>query len=124
MKRQKSRSYGLSFQEFRPRFVLFPVVRTGGIDVARGLVSASVASRVMAVNNSHVKGGGVARRRRCIRSLERCREICQAMLLWNDASGGNSTDHSSQVRTLSDSRFAKPRALGIRLNKEALSVLG
>ncbi|GBM82177.1 hypothetical protein AVEN_178934-1 [Araneus ventricosus] len=27
------------------------------IDVARGLVSASVASRVMAVNRSHVKGG-------------------------------------------------------------------
>ncbi|GBO33776.1 hypothetical protein AVEN_45267-1, partial [Araneus ventricosus] len=32
----------------------------------------------MAVNSSHVKGGGEARRRHCIRSLERCREICQA----------------------------------------------
>ncbi|GBO07488.1 hypothetical protein AVEN_124508-1 [Araneus ventricosus] len=53
----KPRSYGLSFPEFRPRFALFPVVGTGRIDMARGLVSASVVSRVMAVNGSHVKGG-------------------------------------------------------------------
>ncbi|GBN53803.1 hypothetical protein AVEN_237894-1 [Araneus ventricosus] len=48
--------------------------------MARGLVSASVVSRVMAVNSSHVKGGGVARRRQCVRSLERCGEIWQARL--------------------------------------------
>ncbi|GBM98557.1 hypothetical protein AVEN_186094-1 [Araneus ventricosus] len=75
----KPRSYGLSFHEFRPRFALFPVVGTGRIGVARGLVSASVVSRFMAVNSSHSKGRrGVSRRRQCIRSLERCREICQA----------------------------------------------
>ncbi|GBM38163.1 hypothetical protein AVEN_48495-1 [Araneus ventricosus] len=53
----KPRSYGLSFHEFRPRFALFPIVGTRRIDVARGLVSVSVVSRVMAVNSSHVKGG-------------------------------------------------------------------
>ncbi|GBM65269.1 hypothetical protein AVEN_213550-1 [Araneus ventricosus] len=41
----------------RPRFALFPIVGTGRIDVTRGLVSAFVVSRVMAVNRSHVKGG-------------------------------------------------------------------
>ncbi|GBM85846.1 hypothetical protein AVEN_37493-1 [Araneus ventricosus] len=54
----KLRSYVLSFHEFRPRFVLFPMVGTGRIDVARRLVSASVVSRVMAVNCSHFKGKG------------------------------------------------------------------
>ncbi|GBM27969.1 hypothetical protein AVEN_20582-1 [Araneus ventricosus] len=54
----KLRSYGLSFHDFRPRFALFPIVGTGRIEVARGLVSASVASHVMAVNSSDVKGGG------------------------------------------------------------------
>ncbi|GBO15059.1 hypothetical protein AVEN_212782-1 [Araneus ventricosus] len=54
----KLRSYGLSFLEFRPRFALFPIVGTGRIDVARGFVSASVVSRVMAVNSSHIKGKG------------------------------------------------------------------
>ncbi|GBM16305.1 hypothetical protein AVEN_194046-1 [Araneus ventricosus] len=54
----KLRSYSLSFHEFRPRYVLFPIVGTERIAVARGLVSASVASRVMAVNSLHVKGGG------------------------------------------------------------------
>ncbi|GBM59172.1 hypothetical protein AVEN_18060-1 [Araneus ventricosus] len=56
--RVKLRSYGLSFHEFRPRFALFPIVGTGRIEVVRGLVSASVASRVMAVNSLHVKEGG------------------------------------------------------------------
>ncbi|GBM03830.1 hypothetical protein AVEN_231303-1 [Araneus ventricosus] len=51
-------SYGLSFHEFRPRFVLFPTVGTGKIDVARGLVSAYVVSRVMVVTSSHIKGRG------------------------------------------------------------------
>ncbi|GBM15880.1 hypothetical protein AVEN_258425-1 [Araneus ventricosus] len=43
----KLRSISLSFHELRPWFALFPVVGTGRIDVACGLVSASVASRVM-----------------------------------------------------------------------------
>ncbi|GBN09016.1 hypothetical protein AVEN_90927-1 [Araneus ventricosus] len=54
----KLRSYGLFLHEFRPRFVLFPIVGTGRIDAARGLVSASVVSRVIAVNSSHIKGRG------------------------------------------------------------------
>ncbi|GBM15274.1 hypothetical protein AVEN_155547-1 [Araneus ventricosus] len=52
------RSYGLSFYELCPRFVLFPIVGTGRIDVACGLVSASAVSSVMAVNSSHLKGKG------------------------------------------------------------------
>ncbi|GBN21150.1 hypothetical protein AVEN_37831-1 [Araneus ventricosus] len=52
------RSYSLSFHEFRPRFALFPIVGTGRIVVAREFVSASVASLVIVVNNSHIKGGG------------------------------------------------------------------
>ncbi|GBL54176.1 hypothetical protein AVEN_190426-1 [Araneus ventricosus] len=103
----KLRSYGLFFHEFRPRFVLFPIVGTGRIDVARGLVSASVVSRVIAVNSSHIKGRGVARQLQCIGSHVRCRYICQATRRWNDATGRNSTDHSPQVRTLSDSRFGQ-----------------
>ncbi|GBM43024.1 hypothetical protein AVEN_88619-1 [Araneus ventricosus] len=47
----------------------------------------------------------VARRRQSIRSLMRCQEICQATRLRNGATGRNSTDHSPQVRTSSDSRF-------------------
>ncbi|GBL85831.1 hypothetical protein AVEN_63164-1 [Araneus ventricosus] len=54
----KLRSNGLSFHEFRLRFALFPVVGIGRIDVARGFVSASVVSRVMAVNRSRIKGKG------------------------------------------------------------------
>ncbi|GBM75189.1 hypothetical protein AVEN_129211-1 [Araneus ventricosus] len=44
-----------------------------------------------------------------------CREICQATHRKNGASGRNSTDHSPQVRTSSDSRFAKPHAMETRL---------
>ncbi|GBO23568.1 hypothetical protein AVEN_196839-1 [Araneus ventricosus] len=33
----KLRSYGLSFHEFRPRFVLFRFVRRGRIEVIRGV---------------------------------------------------------------------------------------
>ncbi|GBN82891.1 hypothetical protein AVEN_15939-1, partial [Araneus ventricosus] len=43
----KPRSYGLSFHEFRQWFALFPVVGTERIDVARGIASAPVVSRVM-----------------------------------------------------------------------------
>ncbi|GBN91304.1 hypothetical protein AVEN_31561-1 [Araneus ventricosus] len=104
--------YGLSFQEIRPRFSLFPIVGTGRIDVARGLPSASIVSCVLEVNSSYVKGGVVARRRRCVHPLEHCQEICQATRRENTAIGWNSTDHSPQVRTSSDSRFAKPHAVG------------
>ncbi|GBM39220.1 hypothetical protein AVEN_223838-1 [Araneus ventricosus] len=67
------RSYGLSFHELHLWFEIFPVVETVRMDVARGLVSASVASRVMTANCSHIKGRGAARRRQGIRSFERCR---------------------------------------------------
>ncbi|GBM80515.1 hypothetical protein AVEN_123270-1 [Araneus ventricosus] len=92
----KPRSYGLYFHEFRPRFVLLPVIGTGRIDVARGLVSASAVSRFMALNSSHVKGGGVARLRQWIRSLQCWREICQATRRRNGAAVRNSNDHSPQ----------------------------
>ncbi|GBN99391.1 hypothetical protein AVEN_72217-1 [Araneus ventricosus] len=105
--RLKLPSYGLPFHEFRPRFVLFPIVGTGRIDVARGLVSASVASRVMAVNSSHVKG---TRRRQRFRSLERCRGICQATLRRNGAIVRNSTDHKYEPRATRG--LAKPHAVG------------
>ncbi|GBM52913.1 hypothetical protein AVEN_197219-1 [Araneus ventricosus] len=54
----KLRSYGLSFCELQPWFALFLFVRTGRIDVDRGLVNTSVVSRVMTVNSSHIKGRG------------------------------------------------------------------
>ncbi|GBL69406.1 hypothetical protein AVEN_11667-1 [Araneus ventricosus] len=113
----KSRSYGLSFLEFRPLFAISNVVGTERIDMTRGLVSVSVVSRVMAVNSSHVKGRGVAKCRQCTRSLERCREICQATRFGKGANGRNSTDHSPHVRTSRDSRFAKPHAVGTRLKR-------
>ncbi|GBN85748.1 hypothetical protein AVEN_116474-1 [Araneus ventricosus] len=90
----KLRSYGLSFHKFRPRFALFLVVGTGRIDVTRGLVvSTSVVSGVMAVNSSHIKGGGVARRRNwsefhrlqsTTTNIERL-EVCQATRRGNKA---------------------------------------
>ncbi|GBL79326.1 hypothetical protein AVEN_260028-1 [Araneus ventricosus] len=88
----KPRSYDLSFHEFRPRFALFPVVRTGRTNVACGLVSASVISLVMAVNSSHVKGGGVGRQRQCIYSLEKI------TYRRNGATVRNSTDHSPKYK--------------------------
>ncbi|GBM00793.1 hypothetical protein AVEN_257324-1 [Araneus ventricosus] len=57
----------------------------------------------------------MAKRHQCTRSLELCREIFQAMCRGNGATGRNSTDHSPQVRTSSDSKFAKPHAVGTRL---------
>ncbi|GBN35794.1 hypothetical protein AVEN_204782-1 [Araneus ventricosus] len=78
----KLRSNGLSFHEFRPRFVLFLVVGTRRIDVARGLVSGSVVSRVVAVSSSHIKG---TRRCHCICSLEHCRDICKGKRRRNGA---------------------------------------
>ncbi|GBM16711.1 hypothetical protein AVEN_217974-1 [Araneus ventricosus] len=52
------RSNVLFFHKFRPRFALLPVVGTGSIDVACGLVSASAGSRVMAVKIPRIKGKG------------------------------------------------------------------
>ncbi|GBN35371.1 hypothetical protein AVEN_163366-1 [Araneus ventricosus] len=94
----------------RVPFALFPVGGTRRLEVARGLVSECVVSLVMVINSSPIKGGGVARRRLCIRSLERYREICQATRSRNGSTGWNSIDHSPQVRTSSNSRFAKPHA--------------
>ncbi|GBN62610.1 hypothetical protein AVEN_8352-1 [Araneus ventricosus] len=114
--RRKTNRVCLSFHECRPRFALFPIVGTGRIDVACGLVSASVVPRVMAVNRSHVKGGGAGRRRLCIRSLERCQEIGQATRSFQGASVRNSTDHSPHIRTSKDSWFAKLQAVRTRIN--------
>ncbi|GBM39598.1 hypothetical protein AVEN_201582-1 [Araneus ventricosus] len=90
----KLRSYGLPFHESSLWFQLFHIVGTGRTDEARGLVRASVVSYVMAVNSSHVKGGGAGRHRQCIRSLERCLEIFQATRCGNGATVRISTDHS------------------------------
>ncbi|GBL97925.1 hypothetical protein AVEN_127026-1 [Araneus ventricosus] len=73
-------SYSLSFHEFRLRFAFFPIVGTGRIEVARGLVSACVVCRVMAVNSWHIKG---RRSGQCIRSLEHSRDIRKATRLRN-----------------------------------------
>ncbi|GBM59617.1 hypothetical protein AVEN_218929-1 [Araneus ventricosus] len=56
----KLRSKDLSFHRFHPRIAFFPVVGTGRIDVARGLVSESVVSSVGALNRSHIKGPNAA----------------------------------------------------------------
>ncbi|GBO05759.1 hypothetical protein AVEN_188738-1 [Araneus ventricosus] len=106
-------SYGLSFHEFRPRFVLFPIIETGRIEVARGLVSASVASRVMPVNRG---GSG---QKASVHPFSRALPIdlpSYEPLERRDCS--SSTDHSPQVRTSSDSRFYQTtrhenKALGI-----------
>ncbi|GBO21435.1 hypothetical protein AVEN_61385-1 [Araneus ventricosus] len=90
----------MSFRKFRPRFALFPVFGTGRINVVCGLVSASVVSRVVAVNSSHIKE---ARRRHCIRSLKHCRDICKV----KRRRKGTSTDHSQQMRTSSGSKFGQ-----------------
>ncbi|GBN88987.1 hypothetical protein AVEN_173425-1 [Araneus ventricosus] len=106
--RVKPRSYGLSFHEFRPRFALFHLAGIGRIDVARGLLSASVVSGVMAVNSSHVKGRGsgqTASVHPFTRTLPRDLP--------------SHADHSPQVRTSSDSRFDKRHAVGTRLKESA-----
>ncbi|GBN56367.1 hypothetical protein AVEN_173546-1 [Araneus ventricosus] len=76
-------SNGLSFRELRRRFALLPAVGTRRIDVDCGLVSASVVSRVVTINSSRIKE---ARRRHCIRSLERSRDICKSTRLRNGTS--------------------------------------
>ncbi|GBM31244.1 hypothetical protein AVEN_223442-1 [Araneus ventricosus] len=87
-------SYGLSFHELHTQFALFFAVGTGRIDEARGLVSPSVVSRLMAVNRSYIKGG-CGQTRQCIRSFERCQEICQATRHGNGAIGRNSIEQST-----------------------------
>ncbi|GBL84792.1 hypothetical protein AVEN_93828-1 [Araneus ventricosus] len=68
----------------------------------------------MAVNSSHVKEGGrVSRRLKCIRLLERCRQICQATRRLNSATGRNSTDHKYEPRATRG--FTEPHAMGTRL---------
>ncbi|GBN94195.1 hypothetical protein AVEN_10036-1 [Araneus ventricosus] len=106
----KPRSHDQITHRFRPRLAFFPVVGTKRFYGARGFVSASVVSRVVAVNSSDNKG------RQCIRSLERCREICQAMRRWNGVTGRNSPDHSPQMRTSSDSKFGQVTRYWNKLN--------
>ncbi|GBM40772.1 hypothetical protein AVEN_157911-1 [Araneus ventricosus] len=102
----KPLSYGQSYQEFRPRFLLFPIIETARIDVTRGLVSASAASRVVAVNSLHIKGRGSGQTA-SEHPLTRVLHIDMPSHAPSDgATGRNSTDHSPQVRTLSNSRFA------------------
>ncbi|GBN87506.1 hypothetical protein AVEN_180771-1 [Araneus ventricosus] len=87
---------------FRLRFALFPVVGTGRIDVTRGLVSASVVSRVVAINSSHIKGPDDAIASVHSRAAEifaKSRAVGRVSL--------NSTDHSPQVRTSSDPKFGQ-----------------
>ncbi|GBO20427.1 hypothetical protein AVEN_199582-1 [Araneus ventricosus] len=58
----KPRTHDQITHRFRPRCALLTVVGTGRFDVARGLVRASVVSRVVAVNSSNIKD---ARTERC-----------------------------------------------------------
>ncbi|GBN52138.1 hypothetical protein AVEN_145806-1 [Araneus ventricosus] len=90
-----------------------PSFGTGRIGVASWLASASVVSRFMAVNNSQVKGG---RRGQTVSVHPFTRALPRdlpknAPSKWSDWS----EFHRPQVRTSSDSRFAKPHAVGTRL---------
>ncbi|GBO18576.1 hypothetical protein AVEN_119416-1 [Araneus ventricosus] len=51
----KGRTHDQITHRFRPRCVSFPVIGTGRLDVARGLVRASAVSRVVAVNRSNIE---------------------------------------------------------------------
>ncbi|GBN97925.1 hypothetical protein AVEN_87171-1 [Araneus ventricosus] len=98
----KPRSYDISFHEFRPRFALFPIVGAGRTEMARGLVSTPVASRIMAVNSSHIKGCGsdqTASVHPFTRPLPR---DLPSSAPFDGMIGRNYTEHSQQVRT---SRF-------------------
>ncbi|GBM43524.1 hypothetical protein AVEN_133831-2-1, partial [Araneus ventricosus] len=97
---------------FRPRLALFPVVGTGRIDVARGVVSASVVFRVLAINISHIKGPDSA-----IASVHSSAAEIFAKLKRSVCS--NSIDHSPQVQTSSDSKFGQAtRRWNKALNKD------
>ncbi|GBN60244.1 hypothetical protein AVEN_160000-1 [Araneus ventricosus] len=93
---------------------IFPVFETGRIDMARGLVSASVVSRVVAVNSLHIKE---ARRRHCIRSLERCRDICKATCHRNGTSVRIPTTTVHKCKPRATPSLAKPHAFGTRFQQ-------
>ncbi|GBN34485.1 hypothetical protein AVEN_44226-1 [Araneus ventricosus] len=112
----KLRSYGLSFHEFRPRFALFPIVGTEGIDVARELVSASVVSRFMEVNSSHIKGRGVARWRQWIHSLERCRNTCKATSRRNGVAVRIPPTTAHKYEPRATLGLTKPHVVGTRID--------
>ncbi|GBN67973.1 hypothetical protein AVEN_262664-1 [Araneus ventricosus] len=86
-------SYGLFFHEFRPRFALFPIVGTVKNDVSPGLVCASVVSRVMAIDISHVKGGESAQ-------MASVHPFTRALPRDLRNHVQNSTGHSLQVQNL------------------------
>ncbi|GBM47489.1 hypothetical protein AVEN_153700-1 [Araneus ventricosus] len=109
----KLRSNVLSFHKFRPRFTLFPVVGTGRIDVSRGLVSACVVSRVVAVNSSHIKGGSrgqTASGHPFTRALPR---YLPSYAPYERLDCSNSTDHKCEPRVTRG--LDKPHAVGTRL---------
>ncbi|GBN14644.1 hypothetical protein AVEN_55623-1, partial [Araneus ventricosus] len=112
----KLRPNGLSFHKFRPRFALFPVVGTGRIDVTRGIVSASVVSRIMAVNSSRIKGTNGA-----IASVHSNRDICKATRRKNGATVRiqPTTVHKYEPRATRD--LAKPHAVGTRLYSNSVN---
>ncbi|GBM87373.1 hypothetical protein AVEN_108145-1, partial [Araneus ventricosus] len=60
---------------------------------------------------------GHAKWHHCIRSLERCRDICKVTRRRIGTILRNSTDHNPQVLTSNDSRFGQDtrRAVGTRL---------
>ncbi|GBL97160.1 hypothetical protein AVEN_144603-1 [Araneus ventricosus] len=94
---------GLSFHRFRPRFALFPVVVTGRIHVAGGLISASVVSRVVAVNSSHIKGpdGAIASVHSSTAEIfAKPRAVGTARLF-------EFQDHNPQVQTSNDLKFGQ-----------------
>ncbi|GBM69173.1 hypothetical protein AVEN_91756-1 [Araneus ventricosus] len=64
----KPRTHDQINHRFRLRCALLPAMGTGRLDVARGLVRASVVSRVEAVKSSNIKD---ARRKRCYHFVSR-----------------------------------------------------
>ncbi|GBO00699.1 hypothetical protein AVEN_271575-1 [Araneus ventricosus] len=108
--RVKLRSNGLSFHRFRPRFALFPFVGTGRIEMDNGLVSASLVSRVVAVNSSHIKGpdGAIASvHSRAAEIFAKPRAIGTARLFEFHRPQSTSTNLTRGL--------AKPHAVGTRL---------
>ncbi|GBM43297.1 hypothetical protein AVEN_220825-1 [Araneus ventricosus] len=58
----KPRTHDQITHRFRLRYALLPAMGTGRFDVARGLVRASVVSRLVAVKSSNIKDARTERR--------------------------------------------------------------
>ncbi|GBM08635.1 hypothetical protein AVEN_52470-1 [Araneus ventricosus] len=58
----KPRTHDQITHRFRLRCALLPAIGTGRFDVARGLIRASVVSRLVAVNSSNIKDARSERR--------------------------------------------------------------